>query len=176
MTKPLLTIEQNVELDNLGKELEKLTKKAVYVGIARGSDKDTRNDDAPNNSDLGYIHEFGEPSKNIPARPFLRPSMEQYKDVITNDLSKAITEALNGEKRKANETLEKLAIKCASKVKLYMRTADFIPLSPYTIQNRWKNQGRGMRKAEIEMDVGNIRPLIDTGALLGAVDGYVIEE
>ena len=176
MKKPVLSVQQDIKLDSLDKNLDALMKKAIYVGIARGSDKDTRNDEAPNNSDLGYIHEFGEPSKNIPARPFLRPSIEKYDKVIAKDMSKAITQTLSGNQRLSDETLERLAIKCASQVKQYMATADFVPLSPYTIRNRWKNQGRGMRKAEIDMNIDQNRPLIDTGALLGAIDAFVVEE
>ena len=55
----------------LNQALKRLAKTAVYVGIAAGSNDDTRNDGGPSNHLLGFVHENGSPVNNIPPRPFL---------------------------------------------------------------------------------------------------------
>lgn len=155
----------------LNHALKALKKASVLVGIARGSDKDKR-DGEIGNADLGLIHEFGAPSAGIPARPFLVPGVESAQSVIDKRMGQAMQFAVKGEEAKAFRVLEILGQQVRDKVKNYMRTADFVPLKPATIENRNRSRMTKGKRAE-EVVGGNIRPLINTGTLLNSIDAYV---
>ena len=53
----------------------KLVGREVLVGIPEDNTERVNGDEATN-AQLGYVHEFGSPAKNIPARPFLIPGTE----------------------------------------------------------------------------------------------------
>lgn len=155
--------------------LQKLARTSIYVGIAAGSSKDKRSDGAPDNHLLGFVHENGSPVNNIPPRPFLVPGVENSRDMIVSGLKRAMNSALKGDEKTCSEALERTAIRSASAVKDYMQTADFEPLKPRTIANRNRSRlTQGVRENE-EAGV-NIRPLINTGQLRDAIDGFVVEE
>ena len=177
MKKPVLTIEQTIDSKAIDSVVKQLAKKALYVGIASGESGDARNDGAPANSILGYVHEFGSPSKNIPARPFLIPAVEGFQKEISNGMAKAMQMALEGDEKGCDEALERTAIRTASEVKKYMTEADFEPLAHRTIVNRQRNRmTKSQRKEEIELDTSSIKPLIDTGQLRDAIQGYFVKE
>ena len=56
--------------------VQALAKSHVLVGIPADSSDNSRDDGPINNSELGFIHEFGAPEANIPARPFLVPGVK----------------------------------------------------------------------------------------------------
>lgn len=175
--KPLLTIEQEINLVALEQLIDALAKKALYVGIAKDSSGDKREDDGPNNHLLGYVHEFGSPINNIPARPFLVPGVKRQQVFITSKLKDAMRLALGGDARGCDRILEQLALSTAAGVRDYMSVANFEPLKPATI--KYRNRSRltqSSRQEEIDMDMSKIRPLINTGSLRNSVDGYFIEE
>lgn len=51
--------------------------KEVLIGIPMSTTE--RPDGEITNAELGYIHEYGAPEANIPARPFLIPGVESVK-------------------------------------------------------------------------------------------------
>jgi hypothetical protein len=71
-----MLIELEDHLPELLANIEQLTKSELFVGIPEDSLRDTD----ITNSALGYIHEFGSPANNIPARPFLYPGIEKATD------------------------------------------------------------------------------------------------
>ena len=177
MKKPVLTIEQTIDSKAIDSVVKALGKKALYVGIAQGEGGDARNDDAPANSILGYVHEFGSPSRGIPARPFLVPGVEGFQKEISNGMAKAMQLALEGDEKGCDEALERTAMRTASAVKNYMQEADFEPLAHRTIINRNRSRmTQSQRKEELELDTSSIRPLINTGQLRDAIQGYFIKE
>ena len=48
------------------------------------------------NAALGYIHDNGAPEVNIPARPFMKPAIEENKEKIERALSGAMRQAMRG--------------------------------------------------------------------------------
>lgn len=185
----LVSVTAKINTKALNDTLKELSKKALYVGIAADSQHDMREDGGPNNSQLGYIHEFGSPSANIPPRPFLVPGVESRKEHISSELGLAMKAALNDDKRSCDKILDRLGISTAEAVKEYMRITELTPLKPATIANRYRsrmtkgkrdNEKRfirdenGKRVENPNFGVG-IRPLINTSSLLNAIDSYVIE-
>lgn len=188
--QPLLTVSAKINTEALNNVLKELSRKSLLVGIAADSKHSIRDDGGPNNSELGFIHEFGSPSANIPPRPFLVPGVESVREHISDELARAMKAALDDDKRSCDAILEALGITTAEAVKEYLRTAEFTPLKPSTIANRNRSRNtigkRDNEKRYITDANGNrienprfgigIRPLINTSSLLNSIDSYVIEE
>lgn len=136
-----------------------LTKKAIYVGIAEGDN--SRNDGPIGNATIGYISETGSPAQNIPARPWLTPGIEEGKDAIVKQLTRAAKLALDG--KNFNQALHGAGLAGQSSAQNKITTGPFVPLSPKTISAR-KRRGRDGEK-----------PLIDTGEFRRSVS-YVIRD
>ena len=92
-----LTIDR---LDLLKKAMAALDDGAVVIGIPDNSEHNTRDDGAvETNSEIAFRNEFGEPSMNIPARPFLIPGVKKALPKCEKIMIKAAQDvlALNGD-------------------------------------------------------------------------------
>lgn len=88
-------VKKNDRLPEVAKQLEKLTQKAVYVGVP---DVETnRQGGGITNAELAYIHTEGSPHNNIPARPFIIPAVTANKDDIGKFQLRALKLALSGQ-------------------------------------------------------------------------------
>jgi hypothetical protein len=68
-------------IDAIVRSINSLTKQQVVVGIPEeNANRDPKDGDAINNAALLYIHEFGAPAANIPARPTLGPGIAAYRE------------------------------------------------------------------------------------------------
>jgi hypothetical protein len=184
--------EKRVEItkDNFFKVFEALTSltgKSVLVGIPE--DENKREDDgAINNAALGYIHEFGSPEANIPARPFLIPGVKNAEPDTARELRKAAEEALNGDMKLADRALNRAGILAVNEVKRVIQSNIPPPLQPETVARRHKSRGtKSMRDSEkVYLDLvakgtdpeaaqteAGIVSLINTGQLRNSIT-YVI--
>lgn len=137
--------------------------KSVYVGIPSGED---RKDSHETNAQIAFINEFGSDHKHIPARPFLRPSIEKSKVKIIKIFQEGALKALDGEDM--HITLEEAGLYAQSQVKNYIVASQgFVPLSPATIEAR-----RSRRTAKATTPS---KPLIDTAQMLNSIT-YVIKD
>jgi phage gpG-like protein len=64
----------------------------MYVGVAAGSPDQGKGSPG----DYAAAHEFGYAPKNIPPRPYLRPALEESKEQIKEEVTKALLEGLRG--------------------------------------------------------------------------------
>lgn len=120
----------------------------VEVGLPSGGQ---HSDTSLSMHELGMVHEYGSPTRNIPARPFIAPpikdNVEKYKRMMRGQALKLIFRrttlhnalALVGEAGKAD-------------IQKYMLSANFAPLSAATIERK-----------------GSSKPLIDTGQMRNAI-------
>lgn len=142
--------------------ISRLVAKDVLVGVPES--KTERKDDEPiNNATLAYIHEFGSPAANIPARPFLMPGIANAQDKVTERFKKAATAALDGNSQKADQQLNQAGLVAADAVQVKINTGPFKELSERTIDER-ERRGRTGTK-----------PLIDTGQLRNSIT-YVVRK
>lgn len=173
MSKPrVYTVTIDVDKRKALKDaLDRMRKTAVYVGIPADSEQDKRPDKAPiTNAQLGYIHEYGSPSANIPARPFLRPGIQKAEGSLRKTMKRAATAVLAENEAGFQREMETVALKAETAVKDYMNSGEFEPLAPSTIKKR---------KSKIEKlgsEDMTIKPLIDTGNLQNSIAGLVVEE
>ena len=151
--------------DKIKKMVETVKRTAIYVGIPAGS---ARPDGDITNSELGFIHEYGSPLHNIPARPFLHPSINEAKAELKEGMREGVQKLFKGDEDGFNQAYEVVALKASSVVKNYITQANFEPLSFATIRGR-------MRKNP-NQDMDSMKPLIDTGSMRNAIEGIVVKE
>lgn len=173
--KSQAVLTKTSRVKELNSSLRKLKGSLVMVGIAKGSDKDKRKDGGIDNSDLGWIHENGSPSRNIPARPFLRPGVKEGSEKICSQMEAAMRAALKDDKTAMKAHLERAGMVAVSSVKSYMQTASFAPLADSTLRNRHRSRKTKSRRTN-ELLGKDVRPLINTGALQQSIDYYVEDE
>lgn len=192
-----LTVKRN-DLDAVVRALRELARKEVLVGIPASTADREEGDSSPlNNAELGYIHENGSPSQNIPARPFLIPGVEKQKESISSHMEKAMRAALKGDSTKLANELNAVGLVASTGARYEIQHGDFEPLQPATIRNRRKNRKtksmresekkyfKGLTKVSGDVDVpidyrglqeeSGIQPLINTGQLRDAIT-YVIRQ
>jgi hypothetical protein len=144
--------------------LRALTRKEILVGIPEStSSRDDEDGKTPiTNAALGYIHEFGAPEANIPARPSLIPGVERAQPQSIKYLRLAATSRLEGNVAKSDAALSAAGSNAADSVRDVILEGDFVPLSPVTIQLRHLSRNtKSMRKEEkiyLEMVANNVDP------------------
>lgn len=170
MAKPRSVAEA---LLNIQRVLKFAERQHVLIGIP--ADKAARTDGGINNATLGYIHEYGAPEANIPARPFLTPVLEASDDLIVAELQRASMKAITlaamegdvaGGKAAIIEGQHRIGLKLVNKVRSHITDGLSPPLAERTVYarlHRKKNRRSGP----------DMKPLIDTGKLLASI-AYVI--
>ena len=163
------SLETSIDIvDDVLKSLQELNKANVLVGIPSETAGRSDEDSGPiNNAAIGYILETGAPERNLPARPFLVPTIQK----IRGDLAKRarttlerVTSGEPGAQREVNRGLEGIGLIAANAVKARINSGDFAPLAPSTIYRR-QNRKKAPRSGE--------KPLIDTGQLRNSIT-YVV--
>lgn len=138
-----------VGLIDILEAVSQLSKTDVLVGVPDSGAE--RKDSELTNAQIGYLLENGSPATNLPPRPHLVRGVEEVQDFISQQLTKAIDAALDGNQKKMYFYLNTAGMKAMSSVKNIINEGDFIPLAPATIRNRL-SRGRTSTK-----------PLVDTG-------------
>ena len=167
-----------------------MTQSDVLVGIP--AEKGGRKQGAITNVSLAYIHEFGSPAHNIPARPFLFPGLRKIRPQTDAMFRQGAIDALQG-KGMVDTTLKRIGMLARNSVvnEITDPAPPFTPLKPATIRARLRRTQAGRRKLKqikkrgvsltqwaAETDASgdaNIHPLIDTGQLRAAVT-YVVRK
>ncbi|MGA3827388.1 hypothetical protein [Pseudomonas chlororaphis] len=144
--------------------IQDLANKQVLVGIPASKTERKEGDEEPiNNAQLGYIHEYGSPKANIPARPFLNPGVNRSQESINNHLQKAAKAAIDGNSEKVDVELNATGLIAQAGARNEITNGDLAPLAESTLEAR-RRRGRS-----------GVKPLIDTGQLRNAIT-YVIRE
>lgn len=139
-----------------------LTQSSVYVGVP-DTGADRGNSDPINNAALAYIHDNGAPAANIPARPFMRPGIENAKDAIDAQFQRAAKAAYNGDAQGVSNGLNGAGLAAQSSIKKKIVEGPFAPLAAATLAQR---QAKGFK---------GTKPLIVTGKLLNSIT-YVVRK
>ncbi len=164
------------KLKQIVANINSLVSQRVLVGIPE--DTSSRNDEESGpmtNAALGFIHEYGSPANNIPARPFLMPGVRDGQEKFEPRLKKAAAAALNGNAEKMDAEMTAAGMIASTGVQRKINSGDFIPLADATLEAR---AARGRKGAKLELESrreGNApgtafaKPLIDTGQLRNAI-------
>ena len=166
------------------KAIETLIKKEVLVGIpGDGKERKGEPHEGPiTNSELGYIHEFGAPEANIPARPFLIPGVESVKQAIVDRLRKSAAAVLDGQFNEAERGLNAVGETAEAAVKKKITEGPFVPIKEATKRARmerkeaYKQASEKRRKQMMALWLaGDFSPLIDKGAMRDSIT-YVVAD
>lgn len=116
-----------------------------------------------NNAELGYVHEFGSPASNIPARPFLIPGLKEGRGRWERYLRQAAEYALKGDAAGVQRAYHAAGLAAQAAVRAKIQSGPFQPLSPRTLAQR---KARGVTRTA---------PLIDTAQMRNAIT-YVLRK
>lgn len=143
----------------------KLAGQEVLAGVPRDEAVRTASAEAGemNNATLAYIHENGAPASNIPARPFMRPGVEDVKDKIANEFKLGARSAVQGNEAEIDKRMNRAGLIAQSAMRARINEGPPPPLKPGTIAAR-NRRGRTGTK-----------PLIDTGQLRNSIN-YVVRK
>lgn len=132
----------------------------VLVGIPSDSEKNTRSDAPETNAEIGFTNEFGEPSMNIPERPFLLPGVNNAmpaNEKIMLDAAKSIMTLSGDPVATVDNALNSVGLNSQQEVQKQIVEGSYQPLSKYTLAQR---NARGFK---------GTKPLIETGSLKGSI-------
>lgn len=143
------------KLDPFSRELIRALEKRVLIGIPAESMHPGEKGEGPiSNAVLGYLFEYGQPEKNLPARPHLLPGVESIEAAAVVILKAGATAAFQGDLTAPEKALHKVGLIGVSAVQAKITDGDFAPLAEGTI------------KARIRRGRTGTKPLYDTGAYL----------
>lgn len=172
------------------KSIGELPRKDVLVGVPADNAPREDDDGQPiNNAELGYIHETGSPTANIPARPHLVPGIEAQEKRIASYFKQAGQAAMDGDAGKQEKCLNAAGLVAVSSVRSIIQEGIPPALADSTLRSRSRRKaGKGVRinkGAGIELAAraagvapasgSGSTPLIDTGNYLKSLT-YVIRE
>ncbi len=137
---------------------------------------------APLVAKIAATQEFGYPEKNIPARPFIRPTMQNKKNKWMMMFKRKAQEILEG-KISLNEGLSVIANVARGDVVQAIKALDTPPLKAATIRNRTRRSAKfkGLKTkkaqdkliAKDQISATASKPLVDTGIMLDTLSATV---
>ena len=158
----------------------------VLVGIPAAAGE---HDNAEiSNAALGYIHEFGSPSRNIPARAFLIPGVKDSTEECARELKWGMKEVLAG--RPMTSSLHRAGHFALNSVRAQFYHNNWVELQPQTVAQRYRQRGTKTRRAnekayllmisqgaapDIAQAIAGIRPLMNTLQLFKSIT-YVVRQ
>ena len=114
-------------------------------------------------------NEYGNPNKNIPARPFMRPTIAEQQTTWSRITAQGAKQVLEGNQT-IGDVLETLGLKAAGDIRKTISRITTPPLSPITIAAR-------LARRSNKSTVGNLtKPLIDTGIMYQTLTNTVEDE
>lgn len=114
-------------------------------------------------------NEYGNPNKHIPARPFMRPTIEAESVNWSKIIEHGSKQVLKGNQT-IGDVFETVGLKAAGDIRKTITKITTPPLSPVTIAAR-------LNRRKDKNTIGNLtKPLVDTGIMLGTLTNTVEDE
>lgn len=163
--------------------LKLLSSQEVLVGVPAENDERPPDPDGRppvTNAVLAYIHDNGDPARNIPARPFMIPGMTNAMPKVTELLRRTAQYALQGYgQAKINEGFARVGMAVVKSIQDLIRAGIPPPLADRTLRERARRGRKGAqneifwRRNEGPPSMQWALPLIDTAEMLKSIS-YVI--
>lgn len=141
---------------------EDFVKKDAKVGWFEGAKY-------PDGTPVAYvalIQESGAPARNIPPRPFIRPTIDAQRAVWAKMLREGAQAVIKG-KFTANQVLDGVGIQAAGDIRKTITQVMSPPLAPATVK------ARARRLSNKEITPSLSKPLIDTGLMMDSTTNAV---
>lgn len=143
--------------------LNEFLKSAKQKKLNVGWDENATYDSGVPVAAIAAQNEFGNPSLNIPPRPFFRPAIDQNKQEWSRQSAKGLKSSLDG-KIALEAVFEALGLMVAGDVRKSISEVTSPPLAESTVKARLRGQDatKGARK-----------PLVHTGVMIGSLSHEV---
>lgn len=159
--------------------LKGLEKHSVYVGIPE--DNAGRKAGEMNNPTLLYIHSHGSPVKNIPARPVIKPAIEDQENryKLNSLFLKAALEGIKGNEQNLLKQLGRIGKAAQNMCRDWFTNPKngWPPNQPATVKGKLRKMSKSKRAAAMavyKQGESIDSPLIDTGQLRKSIV-YVVK-
>lgn len=114
-------------------------------------------------------NEYGNPNQNIPARPFMRPTIIAQQETWKKVAEQGARNILKGTQT-SSDVLEMIGLKASGDIRKTISKITTPPLRERTIQAR-------LARYKDKTTIGNLtKPLIDTGLMYGTLTNVVEDE
>lgn len=117
---------------------------------------------------VAAVHEFGAPAKNIPPRPFMRPTIARESDNWKKIMSSGAKAILHGN-ASIDQVMNAVGMKAAGDVAKTIASITQPPLKAATIAARARKRKDKTITATLK------KPLVDTALMIGSVT-HVVED
>lgn len=183
-----VSVKQHKSVADIVKGLDALASREVLVGFPedtteRQEDEEEEKKDLTNAA-LGYIHDNGAPEENIPARPFMRPGINNARPKLIKIARKMAKEVVQGDgdgATIAEQGYHAMGLVAQAAIRNVINDGVDPPLADSTLRARAR-RGRKGAKEELEnrakgMPPGKdlAKPLVDTGQMRNAVN-YAVRD
>lgn len=149
------------ELRSVLAAIKRATRETVLIGVPYYHTARPGDVTGISNADLGYIHEFGAPAANIPARPFLVPGVLSARKTATSLMADGLSDEMVGQRGAAHISMHRAGLVAVNYVRQTITDGVEPALSEVTIRIRLEKGRTGTT------------PLLDTGQLRNSIT-YVI--
>jgi len=167
---------------DLRRAMAVLSSHDVLVGVpaAKAGRKEAEEGAGPvTNAQIGYIHEYGSPKRNIPARPHLIPGIRKVQPQVVDQFRAAGRAALAGEVGKVLACLERAGLLAQNSVRALFVDNDWEPLADATLDKRppadRDEDGKIVRRRKSRRERGALNPLIDSSQYRKSIT-YVVRK
>jgi len=134
------------------KAISELSKKDVLVGIPDSAPE--REEGPISNAQIGYILDKGSPAKNIPARPWLVPGVQDAQAECAERLKKGASAVLSGNRAGADAALTAAGLTAEMAVKAKINSNIQPELAESTLDARRR---RGVTRENTLVDTAQLR-------------------
>lgn len=165
MANPIVTVvEAANNMKRLTKTLRFMKENYVLIGIPQ---KKTKREGEPvTNAELLFIHTYGSPINNIPARPVIEPAIKDDKERLSKMLKRSAVLSLEGKEEEAVEQLKLMGMRGQNISRAWFT-------SP---KNGWPPNSPSVAAAKRKKGSTNPMPLIDTGELRKSIIYVVVKK
>lgn len=153
--KAKVTREVTATGKSVYKMLDELDRAEAKVGWFPGD----RYPDGTPVASVAEQNEYGDPSENIPARPFVSPTAKSKASEWGSHAARVIPAVLKGSED-VKSMLESVGLQAEKDIRETIARLWDPPLSPYTVAERARKQAEGATLA-----AGLDKPLIETGRM-----------
>lgn len=140
--------QHNGGIAGLIERMRQIGKMQVLIGVPAS---EAPREGVTNNATIAAVHELGAPTRGIPARPFLIPTIQnnsqKYVELMAQGFRNAMADGTD-----PDVVYEKIGLQASSDVKDYIVSGSFAPLKQKTIDRK-----------------GSSKPLMDTAEMMNSI-------
>jgi hypothetical protein len=167
-------------MGDLYEAVKDMTGKEVLAGFPESEEKERKDADGNptpiTNAAIAYVQNTGEPTLNIPARPFMVEGIENVQDTIVDYMKQVGQAALDGDSLRVDQGLHDVGLEAQKGIQIKILDGPFEPLAESTLKARARRGRKGAQEELDRRDAGEdpgvelARPLNDTGQMRNAVN------